>query len=669
VLHKEIPFLRIVLPLCAGITTGLYYRPTNPVLYSAPLFVAIVLISDYFVRKKGGNTYYGMAISVALFMFGLILYTNEKQSLTSLKPETTVFNGKISDFPAEKENTYMITVEITNRVDYKSLKSVHGSIILYSKKDSGIIKMVPGDLIKFKCSPVEIMNRGNPYEFDYKFYMENQGIKYYAFITKKDILLHTNPQKRSLAHKALIIREKIIAIYKENGITGDRLALVAAMTLGQRNMLDQEQKQNFIQAGVMHIMAVSGLHSVILSLFVFNLLFFLKRKYNILRTLITIIIIWIFAYITGLTASVLRATLMFTFLQTGLLLKRPVNSINSVLASALILMIIKPSVIFDAGFLLSYSAVIFIILFYYDFYLKLQFKRYIADKIWQSAAVTIIAQTGTLSLTIYLFGRFPTYFIITNILIVPLSSLLIIIGCIVPLVSTVPFLVHPACYILNFLTGLTEYLTAKAASLPFSTIENIGSTIPGCILLSLVILVSGIYILKRKQISVLIPISALLLLMGYNSFRSVSTRNTNEIIVYNTPGSTNLGIRTGKIINLYSDTSATLPDILKHCSTLGLKLKHQTITSDRCLIKAGEKKILITEDLNESFLRQIKPDYVILSGKRFGIVNIKPGTRYNCKIIAGPKSVSGFKKDSYITHYMFDTIHIIKTSGAYVERF
>ena len=112
-----------------------------------------------------------------------------------------------------------------------------------------------------------------------------------------------------------IIREKIIEMYKLRGVSEERLPLVSAIILGQKNKIDQEQKQNFIRAGVMHIMAVSGLHAVILSLFVFNVLFFLKGRFNIIRILVTVLILWAFAYVTGLTPSVLRATLMFTFLQ------------------------------------------------------------------------------------------------------------------------------------------------------------------------------------------------------------------------------------------------------------------------------------------------------------------------------------------------------------------
>ena len=193
---------------------------------------------------------------------------------------------------------------------------------------------MPGDILIIRCTPVEIENRGNPYEFDYRFYHGKPGYKILCFTNSQDIIRHISPTHRKLIHRALIIREKIIGMFRERGIKGERLALVAAITLGQKSMLDPEQKMNFIKAGVMHIMAVSGLHAVILSLFVFNLLFFMKRRFNILRIIITILILWSFAFVTGLTPSVLRATLMFSFLQAGKLMKRPVNGINSVLASA-----------------------------------------------------------------------------------------------------------------------------------------------------------------------------------------------------------------------------------------------------------------------------------------------------------------------------------------------
>ncbi len=498
-LHKEIPFLRIGLPLCAGIISGLFFKPDPVFLSVSALLIIAGFITSMIFNKCQINTLFGVTITSSLFLLGLLLYNNEKASLSQLKNEPSVFSCTLSDFPEEKENSFLIKVKLHNRYIKNATLPVKGSMLLYNKKDSSIISLLPGDILMIKCSPIEITNRGNPYEFDYRFFMENHGIKYYAFTSGKNISVIQRPDNRKLVHRALIIREKIIDMYRERGITGDNLAIISAVILGQKNMLDPEQKQNFIKAGVMHVMAVSGLHAVILSMFVFSLLFFLKGRYNFFRILITILFLWSFAFVTGLTPSVLRATIMFTFIQAGTLMKRKVNGINSVLASAFILILIRPSVIFDAGFLLSYSAVIYIICFYQAFYEKLQFKSFIADKIWQSIVVTIVAQAGTLPLTIMLFNRFPVYFILTNLIIVPASSLLIITGCFIPLLYPLHYISTLIAKLLNLMTGLTENLTAMAADLPGSGLENIGMTTMECILLIIIMFVVTFFPSEKKN--------------------------------------------------------------------------------------------------------------------------------------------------------------------------
>ncbi len=432
-LHREIPFLRIGLPLCAGIVCGYYYQPDTIFFIASGIIIIASFILSRSLNRNFSNPAYGLSLTFALVHHRALLYTREKSSIPELKPEETYFKGYLSDYPEEKEKTFKMIFRMESGIINGDPVPLKGSLLLYHRKESRCHSYLPGDRFIIKCRPLEITNRGNPYEFDYKFYMENRGISYYAFTDSSDISGFSVPERRNLSHRALIMREKIIGMFRERGIEGDRLALVAAITLGQKNMLDPEQKQYFIKAGVMHIMAVSGLHAVILSLFIFKLLFFLKGRLNILRVLITLLLLWSFAFVTGLTPSVLRATLMFTFLQAGNIMKRPVNPINSVLASAFVLILIRPSVIFDAGFLLSYSAVVFIISFYRDFYLKIRFRHRIPDLIWQSAAVSIIAQAGTLPLTVMLFNRFPTWFILSNIIIVPLSSIVIIVGCLVPL--------------------------------------------------------------------------------------------------------------------------------------------------------------------------------------------------------------------------------------------
>jgi competence protein ComEC len=667
VLHKEIPFLRIGLPLCIGIISGLYLKPDITFLLIASFVIITGFLVSLFFNKYQTNHLFGYTMTISLFLSGLVLYSNEKNSISILKPENTVFTCTLSDYPEEKENSTRLVVKLNRTIVEGKSEYVTGSLILFNKKDSSALKMAPGDMLIIRCIPTEIKNRGNPYEFDYRFFMENQGIRYYAFTNSSDIIKHVIPRHRLLIHRALIVRENIIRMFSERGIKGERLALVAAITLGQKSMLEPDQKLNFIKAGVMHIMAVSGLHAIILSLFVLNLLFFMKRKFNILRIIITILILWSFAFVTGLTPSVLRATLMFTFLQAGKLMKRPASGINSVLASAFFLVILRPSVIFDAGFLLSYSAVIYIMCFYNDFYLIFQFRNWLTDKIWQSAAVTIIAQAGTLPLTIMLFNRFPTYFILANITIVPVSNLLIIVGCLVPMFYNVEFLSRFLALLLNYLTGLTEQLTAHAAALPYSTIENIGSTTIECLLLTCTIFSAVFFLLKKKSIPVFYPLLFLILFTFAGSARDLLSRTTNELIVYNSPGSATIGIRTGKILNLFSDSTIIAPEVKRHCAALRLTIKSNVLNKNYYCFKAGTKRILIANYVDNKILKDFVPEIIILKGSRPDFPNDLNLMHSHVMVIISSEATPGFRISRQVAVTGIDSIHFVRKSGAFIK--
>jgi len=668
VLNKEIPFIRIGFPICFGIIAGLYYKPGNFFLVISSIIIILGFLTSLFFNKSLVNHLFGLPLSYAFFICGLLLYTNEKKQLSDLEPVTGEYLCSLSEYPEEKGNSFRTIVRLYARLTGNGTIPLKGSLMIYFRKDSLIPSLLPGDFLRIKCTLKPIVNRGNPYEFDYRFYMENHGIKYYSMARADDVVSYSQPSHRKLRHKALMVREKIIAMYKERGITDDRLALVAAITLGQKNMLDPEQKQVFIKAGVMHIMAVSGLHAVILSLFIFNLLFFMKGKFNFLRITITVMLLWTFAFITGLTPSVLRATLMFSFLQAGKLMKRNVNSINSVLASAVILIIIHPSVLFDAGFLLSYSAVIFIICFYRDIYLKFVFRSWTGDKIWQSAAVTIVAQAGTLPLTIALFNRFPTWFILTNIIIVPLSSFLIIVGCLVPLTYPVKFLSQPLALLLDYLTGLTETLTEKAASLPLSTIENIGMVTIESILLFSFIFLFILVILNRKTFSLRYPLYVLLLFLLAGTIRSISDRTSGELIVYNGIVSSPIGIRTGRVLNLYSDTDTLLPEVAKHCVTRRLKVNLIESDMEVLLLKVNKKNILICNDLSNNVLQKATPDIIILKGKFPKVDKKIDFLRPVEGLIMTSDVASGYRLKLNLNSGNPDTIHYVKNSGAFRTR-
>jgi competence protein ComEC len=337
-----------------------------------------------------------------------------------------------------------------------------------------------------------------------------------------------------------------------------------------------------------------------------------------------------------------------------------------VLASAFILILIRPSVIFDAGFLLSYSAVIYIISFYQVFYQKVKFNNLIADKIWQSTAVTIVAQAGTLPLTIMLFNRFPVYFILTNLIIVPLSSLLIVTGCFVPMLFPLKLISTLIAKTLNYITGLTENLTAIAADLPGSGLENIGMTTTECILLTIIIFLITSYLLKKETVSVLALAALFILLIGHGTVNQISFRRTNELIVYNTPGTATIAIRTGKILNLFSDSSDIKQEVKKHSSTLGLHVRSTVLNSNLNYIDAG-KKILIIRSFDDRIIQRYKPDIVILTGLKSGFNTFSNRNYMPSAVILTSDYSSGQSNSSRYKKIATDTVHFVRRSGAFTK--
>ncbi|HLN54441.1 MAG TPA: ComEC/Rec2 family competence protein [Bacteroidales bacterium] len=659
-LHKEIPFLRICLPLCCGIVAGLYYSASVLLVYSFVAVIILLFLVSLRFNKKVENYLFGMPVFLSFFLLGLLLYSHEKNSLTVLPAEKSVFVCTLSDYPQEKPNSLMMTVKLHQRIVKDESFPVNGSMIIYLSKDA-TSSFTPGDRLVVRCSPAEITNHGNPYEFNYKFYMEGLGIKYTAFTKTGDIIEHDKTCRKNLKHKALIIRNRIIKMYGERGVTDEMLPLVSAITLGEKSRLEPEQKENFIRAGIMHIMAVSGLHAVILSLFVLNMLIFLKRRFNFMRITIAVLFLWLFAFVTGLTPSVLRATLMFTFVQAGTLMHRKVNGINSVLASAFVLILLRPSVIFDAGFLLSYSAVIFIIAFYRGFYLLVSPGNKITDWIWQSAVVTIVAQLGTLTLTVMLFNRFPVWFMLTNIIIVPLSSLAIILGCLVPLMYPVAPVSGFVGFLLDRITLLTETLTEKAAGLPFSGITGIGMKVAGCVLLFCLIWLSVNYVLDKRKHSLKVVLSFFLAWAVFSTISAIVTKRSRELIVYNMNSTETIGIRTGKKLYIYSDTLIMDPEINRHRSVEGLKVIHKKLSTGTLLLQAGGRKIMLCRDGGKKEVNEYKPDILILSGfKKYQRLELRKAPE---KIIVQ----SGYQAFSFEDHQP-QKIHYIRKSGAYRMR-
>jgi competence protein ComEC len=403
--------------------------------------------------------------------------------------------------------------------------------------------------------------------------MEGQGIRYMCFFRPSDILEYHPADHLSVRERSLVAARRMVSAFKAAGLHGDELALVTALTIGNKNMLDREELTSFSRSGVMHIMAVSGLHVGMISLGLSLMLFFVRGRLKVIKAIIIVTALWAFAFITGMTPSVLRATTMFTFLQAGTLLRRPTTTMNTLLASAFILTVLRPSVIFEAGFQLSYLAVAFIIAFYYPLYRIIRIRNKTGDYLWQMAAVSLVAQSGTMALTVRLFNIFPLLFLVTNIVVIPITFAVMVLAFLLIVFSSMPPVSGFFALLLGKLSGAILKLTHVISSLPHGVIENIGMTSPETILLTITMALLLVSLLRVRKISLRPFLAAASLFLLCGIIRNAVESRQDMIIVYNIKGREMKVRQCGRRLLVTPADSPVPVEVKKHAATRGLKIE------------------------------------------------------------------------------------------------
>jgi competence protein ComEC len=318
----------------------------------------------------------------------------------------------------------------------EKVKPLEGTIYLYVPKDSMYQTSLPGDKILFNARLNLIPPPKNPHEFDYRNYLHLHQVYAQGYTTDAKII---TTEKWSIMRWASSFRAELLMLIDEMNLEADEKAIASALLLGYRHFITDETIQAFAGAGAMHVLAVSGLHVGILYMVV---AFFLKvdrrkpHKNNWRKVLVIIAIIWMYAILTGLSPSVTRAAVMFTFLAVGGLMKRKTSSIQAIIASAMVLLAFNPNYLFEVGFQLSYAAVFGIIYLQPKIYRLIpRIPNRMLDYAWQITAVSIAAQAATFPLSVYYFHQFPLLFVFSNLFVIPLAFLTMGYGLFVLIVS------------------------------------------------------------------------------------------------------------------------------------------------------------------------------------------------------------------------------------------
>ncbi len=539
-LHQT-PFFRLLVPFILGIIFQIKfnYWPEYNLFLLSGLLVAILLLTAFrLTRHFSFNKIWGVLISLFLFFLGvqLVIFKQQKECYFEEKEHT--FIATLIESPSEKENSVKTTLKINSVKDSGGWETTPSLLLCYFEKDSATLNLSLGDQIIAHTYINEIQHTGNPFAFNYKKYLSFKEIYNQCYIqsSRYKVLAHNKASRiRLLSSKT---RQRLLKTYEQNQITGDEFAVLSALTLGYKNELTPELKESFSTSGAMHILAVSGLHVGIIYIILCKVLFFLqKNRYGkIVQSFIIIAMVFFYAFLTGLSDSVLRATIMFTFISLGQVFTRQINIYNSIAASAFILLLLNPYSVMSVGFQLSYAAVLSIVFFQPKLYSLLSLNNRMADYTWQLVSVAIAAQIGTFPITIHYFNQFPTYFILTNIMIIPLATFIIYGAVVLFIFSFSQIISHFIAKIIHYLLFFLNTGIGFIESLP-------GATINGLIIDSYEVFILLIFILSMsffiisKRIRFLQYSMLFMLIFGfYNIIKEELNSQKSLFAVHHTPG-------------------------------------------------------------------------------------------------------------------------------------
>ena len=535
-LHQT-PFLRFVIPFVAGII--LKIKLQLPEIHSSNILcgLLIIILFSQILHLNSNYTFnkvWGTFVALYLFVLGIQLIEIKQAQERLYSNSAQLFIATLIEQPEEKEKVVKSNIKLNLIKDTSTWISENSKILCYFEKDSNALKLKLGDQIITKAHLNSIKHTGNPFAFNYKKYLKYQEIYTQCYIESnqfKIIASNQGSQLRLLSHK---IRQHLLSMYTKNGIQKDEFAVLSALTLGYKSELTPELKESFSTSGAMHILAVSGLHVGIIYIILCKLLFFLHRFQfgRYFQSIIVIFTLFFYALLTGLSDSVLRATIMFTFISIGKMFKRQLNIYNSIAASAFFLLIINPYSIMNVGFQLSYTAVLSIVFFQPKIYSLIKINQPIVDYVWQLISVSIAAQIGTFPITLLYFGQFPLYFIFTNILIIPIATLIIYGAFLLFILSFSDFV---AQIISSGLTYITQFLNSSISfieDLPYAKINAFHLDGTESLLLLILVLICSFFIITKRINYLKLSITLSIIIASYNIYNGYIKHDKTLFVVH-----------------------------------------------------------------------------------------------------------------------------------------
>lgn len=564
---KRSPFIRLLLPFIAGIMLQYYLAVgiITIIVFFSCFFVVLILFSllplalRYHLRAVPG-----FILNIILAALGA--WISWQQDIRhngnwygNFTNDSSYVTGTIIESPREKK-TYKALVQVEKISDDSISLAVTGKLLCYFSKDSFSQSLKYGDRILIHKKLQQIKNSGNPGAFNYREYAAFQGLYHDVFLQSKDWVSlkvkNSNPFNQFL----ISTRGWILSVLKKYcGDNKDELGIAEALLIGYTDDLDKDIVQAYSSTGVVHIIAISGMHLALIYLLLVLLFSHLPglKKSKLSQVILILSCLWLFSLLTGGSASVLRSAVMFTSITIGKNFVRKTSIYNSLAASAFVLLCYNPYFLWDVGFQLSYLALIGIVMFQKPISGLIFIKNKWLDQAWQLVAVSIAAQIFTFPICIYYFHQFPLLFLFANLVAVPLSGIILYAEMALIVFSWLPYVRSLLGLVTSWLVSFMNKLILGIGKLSFAVWDQIPATIFSTILLYVIVIAFGDWLLNKRMRSFHFGFLGVLMFVICSSVQCWHTLHQKKIIVYNVARHAAMDLVTGNRFEFVGDSAMT----------------------------------------------------------------------------------------------------------------
>ena len=581
-IHAPLP--RLVIPFLSGISLWLHYGT-----FVLPVYAAVLIVLLFFprigrfqgsMRNFKSRWVFGCLAGLQFIAAGYYLAASQHElSCSGHFSRFTQGEGflkvSLSEPVSEKANSYQLVTRVRYYVGDKDFERTTGRLMIYLEKDSLVPSLAYGDVLIIEADYEELVPPPNPFAFDYSKHLARKNIFHSVYIPSGKWYFTGNNRGNSLMKMALRWRQSALMQIEGMHLQPKESAVLSALVIGYRELLDEDMRREFAGAGAMHILCVSGLHVGIIYLVIKNLLslFGRIRAHAAARICVVMLIIWVYAAVTGFSPSVLRAAVMFTFVAIGQHLRKPSNVYNTLSASAFVLLTINPLFLAHIGFQLSYLAVTGIVAMQGHFYRFVGFRNRILDKIWSISCVSLAAQLATGPLAVHYFNQFPNYFLLTNLVAIPMAGVILYLWLASLIFAPFPLLVNFCSMLLFRAVQLLTHAVAHVEGLPFSTLTGLYVPLHEVLLLFAIMIACRIYLVGRKRLALFYVLGLSLLMVGSVSTRKIINTFDPAFVVYHAGRETVTDFFTGKaLLTTSTDTENRLGGSLDY-SVSGMRLR------------------------------------------------------------------------------------------------